>query len=118
MDLSNEVWTSFFTNPGLNPPLSFDGSLNWVLQVSQNEKIKLVCKLLLHAVCYTLWREMNLRLHNSSSRSVQLLIKEIQVLMKANLIGMDRNTSHLPRSATPQTIQESYLSVWFHNFQP
>ncbi|CAN6878269.1 unnamed protein product [Brassica oleracea] len=30
---SSEVWTSFFTYQGLNPPLSFDDSLNWVLQL-------------------------------------------------------------------------------------
>ncbi|CAG7897096.1 unnamed protein product, partial [Brassica rapa] len=51
--LSREVWTSFFTYQGLNPPHSFNGSLSWVSQASQNGKIKLICKLLLHAVCYT-----------------------------------------------------------------
>ncbi|KAG2242137.1 hypothetical protein Bca52824_096021 [Brassica carinata] len=116
--ISREVWTSFFAYQSLNPPLSFDGSLNWVLQASPNKRVKLVCKLLLHAVCYTLWQERNLRLHNSSSRSVHLLIRDVQMVMKAKLIGIDRSTSQIQRSARPQISQESYLSVWFQYFQP
>ncbi|KAL0788341.1 hypothetical protein Bca101_004587 [Brassica carinata] len=112
--ISREVWTSFFAYQSLNPPLSFDGSLNWVLQASPNKRVKLVCKLLLHAVCYT---QMNLRLHNSSSRSVHLLIRDGQMVMKAKIIGIDRSTSQIQRSTRPQISQESYLSVWFQYFQ-
>ncbi|CAN6828582.1 unnamed protein product, partial [Brassica oleracea] len=60
----------------------------------------------------------NLRLHNSSSRSVHLLIRDVQMVMKAKLIGIDRSTSQIQRSARPQISQESYLSVWFQYFQP
>ncbi|CAN7118593.1 unnamed protein product, partial [Brassica rapa subsp. narinosa] len=48
-----------------------------------------LCKILLHAVCYILWRERNLRLHNSSSRSVQLLIREIQVVKENYILGIE-----------------------------
>ncbi|CAN7050239.1 unnamed protein product [Brassica oleracea var. botrytis] len=105
----------FFTHPTLHPPHSFDGILTWVLTAS-HPKVKFICKLLLQAVCYVLWRERNLRLHNSTSRSAHLLIKEIQVIMKAKLIGMDR----IPVQPTQrsQSFQESHLVTWFTYFQP
>ncbi|CAG7883619.1 unnamed protein product, partial [Brassica rapa] len=40
-------------------------------------------------ICYILWRERNLRLHNSSSRSVQLLIREIQVVKENYILGIE-----------------------------
>ncbi|CDY23586.1 BnaC05g40080D [Brassica napus] len=74
------------------------------------------CLVSAEAVCYVLWRERNLRLHNSTSRSAHLLIKEIQVIMKAKLIGMDR----IPVQPTQrsQSFQESHLVTWFTYFQP
>ncbi|CDY08871.1 BnaC08g11010D [Brassica napus] len=111
-----EVWTSFFTHPTLHPPHSFDGILTWVLTASPHPKVKFICKLLLQAVCYVLWRERNLRLHNSTSRSAHLLIKEIQVIMKAKLIGMDRRP--VQPTQRSQSFQESHLVTWFTYFQP
>ena len=115
---SNQVWTSFFTYHSLTPPHSFDGSINWVMTASPNGKVKTICKLLLQAVIYAIWRERNLRLHTSANRPVQLLIRETQVIMKAKLIGMDRLSAQNLRSPQSQTTQESYLAVWFHYFQP
>lgn len=74
---SAEGWNSFFTHLALSPPVFFDDIVRWVHRSSRNQKLKTICKLIFQGVVYFLWKEMNTRLHSSSSKPTQLLVKEI-----------------------------------------
>ncbi|VVB10400.1 unnamed protein product [Arabis nemorensis] len=71
-----------------------------VSKVSAYPKATVICKLLLQAIVYKLWRERNTRLHTSVSKSADCLIKEDQVLMRQKLAGLDKKATS-PSSSTP-----------------
>lgn len=87
---SSEVWNSFFTHQALSPPSLFVDIVRWVRSSTNNGKLKTICNLILQAVVYFIWKERNARLHTSSSKPAQLLVKEIQVLLRAKLYSLDR----------------------------
>lgn len=115
---SSEVWQSFFSHEALSPPSLFVDIVSWVRSSFQNGNLKSICKLILHAVVYCLWRERNARLHTLISKSAPVLIKEIQVIIRAKLAGVDRKALLRRTSSTiQQSVRETYLSTWFRFFQ-
>lgn len=116
---SSEVWSSFFTHPDLSPPALFEDLVVWVRSPFRIKKLGSICKIIFQAVVYGLWRERNSRLHSSSTKPAQLLVKEIQLLIRAKLAGLDRllirNRSSLD-SSSPVAL-ETYLALWFRFFQ-
>lgn len=115
---SQEVWVSFFNTTSFTPPTDFEATVGWLPTSSSNAKVKSICTLLVQAVLYVLWKERNLRLHTSTNRPSQLLAKEIKVLVKAKLIGLDRNflLSSARRSLGSTSGNETYLHLWFGHF--
>lgn len=87
-----EIWRSFFAHPVFNLPQSIDDRCH---SPTGNGKVNSICMLLVQAITYCLWRERNARLHGSSNKPVHVLIKEINLLLRAKLFGMDRATSPL-----------------------
>lgn len=80
-------------------------------------KIRTICKLLVQATFYVIWNERNKRLHTSVARHPQLIIKEIQVILKAKLYGLDQNVGSKRRIPSPSSNpRDRYLHQWFHNF--
>lgn len=65
-------------------------------------------------------KRKNSRLHTSASKPSHLLIKEVKVLLKAKLIGLDRTvpTSRAQRAQKITTRSETYLQLWFLHFDP
>lgn len=86
---ADEVWSSFFTHHSLSSPLDFDDIVNWVKSASRNNKLYIICKLVLQGTIYELWRERNTRLHLSSSKSSNQLSREIRQLIRSKLAGFD-----------------------------
>ena len=115
---SQEVWTEFFSAPAFSPPADFEGIISWLPSAAGNSKVKDICYLLVQAILYVLWKERNLRLHTSTSKPSHILVKEVKVLIKAKLFGLDRTRS----SSRPQRLQhsaahlETYLLLWFRHF--
>ena len=72
--------------------------------------------LIFQAVVYCLWRERNSRLHTAVLKPAQIRIKDVQLLWRAKLAGLDRpfqlNTVGLS-SASSSWQHQSYLSCWF-----
>lgn len=114
---SAEVWNSFFTHQALSPPVLFNDIVRWVHHASRIQKLKTICKLIFQAVVYFLWKERNSRLHSSTSKPTQLLVKEIQILLRAKLISLDRVTASTNQiiSSAPVSLSDSltYISTWF-----
>lgn len=87
---SSIVWKSFFSHHSIRPPVSFQDIVTWIRSGSLRDNNRVICKLLLQAVVYSLWKERNSRLHDAPPRTYQVLIKEIQLIMRAKLAGLDR----------------------------
>lgn len=110
---SKTLWLEFFGHFTPTPSSSFSAFLNWIKNPTTNRKLNAICKLVCHALVYNIWRERNSRLHSSSLRSETQLKREIQLLLRRRLAGLDRG--QLTSSAV--TTQDTYLSLWFAYFQ-
>lgn len=114
---SRSIWDSFFTQRNFNQPYTFDEVIRWVHHSTPPGKIRTICKLLVQATFYVIWNERNKRLHTSVARHPHLIIKEIQVILKAKLYGMDQNVESTGRISTPTpNLRDRYLHHWFQNF--
>ncbi|CAA7028664.1 unnamed protein product [Microthlaspi erraticum] len=99
--------------------MSFDLIVNWVKANNLHHNPKLICKLLFQAAVYYIWRERNSRLHSSSPKTSQSLVKEIQLLMRAKLAGLDRAliTKRALSPGTPPASTQTLLYSWFELLQ-
>ncbi|CAL9222660.1 unnamed protein product, partial [Arabidopsis halleri] len=61
------------------------------------------------ASVYFIWKEQNLRIHSGNSRSPALLIKEIQLIIRARL-------DPLSRKQNSSLLGTSLLCTWFRLF--
>ncbi|CAG7862679.1 unnamed protein product, partial [Brassica rapa] len=114
---SQELWRLAFSGSGFNPPMLFDDVLEWLRANPSNKRIRLICKLLFQAVVYVIWRERNTRLHNSTSRSIPTLLKEVHLLIRVKLFGLDRNASPPQLRSASVSPSTTYLQLWFGRFQ-
>ncbi|KAF8083965.1 hypothetical protein N665_0742s0014 [Sinapis alba] len=113
------IWLAFFRHSAFTPPMSFDTVQSWVTSSSPNSKLKQIYHFIFHAVVYCVWKERNSRLHNGTPKLEHVLVKEIQVLLRARLSGLDsssRLTSSLGTAS--QNSSQSYISIWFQFIQP
>lgn len=110
----SQVLLSDFFAP-FNPPTSssFSSLLIWIKSPATNRKLIAICKIVFHALVYYIWMERNTRLHSSSIRSEIQIKREIQLLLRRRLAGLDRAAA----SSSTSPNQETYLSLWFANFQ-
>ncbi|KAL0726214.1 hypothetical protein Bca4012_022307 [Brassica carinata] len=115
---SLQVWNTFFSRTNLNPPVTFEAAVSWIRSCSANVRVRTICNLLLHAVCYVLWKERNARYHTSVRRPAQMLIKDIQLILRAKLYGLDRNSQTSASIQSLSSSQESYIHAWFRCFHP
>ncbi|CAA7049602.1 unnamed protein product [Microthlaspi erraticum] len=112
---SAQVWSSFFSHRSLSPPSSFVDIVSWIRSNNLPPKLKLICKLIFQAAVYYIWKERNARLHSPIVKVSQSLVKEIQLLLRAKLAGLDRSlTSNVLSSSSSQ---QSYLCTWFEFIQ-
>lgn len=91
--------------------------LEWLRANPSNKRIRLICKLFFQAVVYVIWRERDTRLHNSTSRSIPTLLKEVHLLIRAKLFGLDRNASPPQLRSASVSPSTTYLQLWFGRFQ-
>lgn len=104
------IWSFFTLRTYLTPPGQFMDCLIWIQTASRNKNLSLIIKLLFQACIYSIWRERNRRLHSSNLRSTDVLIKEIQVIIRAKLDPLSREQHCIPPAV-------SLLSSWFSFFQ-
>lgn len=111
------VWNTFFTHHTLSPHVLLIDIVRWVRSASRHGKLTMICKLMLQTVIYYLWREKNARLHTAISKPAQLLVKDINVLLRAKLIGLDRFEDSVSQRSLMSTITSTdsltYFSFWF-----
>ncbi|CAA7055335.1 unnamed protein product [Microthlaspi erraticum] len=116
---AKEVWTDFFGHHTFTLPSSIEEVVEWSDSPSRQKKVNIICKLLVQAIVYSIWRERNARLHTSMSKPVHILVKEIQLLLRTKLFGLDRSIAPSSSSVSSAFGQEdSFLSTWFGLFQP
>ncbi|KAL0874846.1 hypothetical protein Bca101_024551 [Brassica carinata] len=113
---SLEFWNLAFSQSTFTPPNTFENVLSWVRIATSNQKLRSICKMVFQATVYLLWRERNTRLHKAVSRPVSVLLKEMNLLLRAKLYGLDQIASPIVPSNRPRA--PSYLHLWFENFQP
>lgn len=116
-NFARQVWNFFFSYSRLNLPTSLDTVLAWVRKASSNTKLNVICKLVLQAAISELWRERNVRLHNSVSKSTDRVIRDIQTLMRQKLAGLDKRVCVTQVKTTSSTTDLSYLYLWFGYIQ-
>lgn len=109
----HQIWNAFFSHPRLNPPSTLDATAVWVRTTSTNVKLIVIYKLLLQATIYEIWKERNVRLHKSVSKSSNRVVRDIQAIMRQKLAGLDRpdTYSHPPVTSSPYTLLSLAL-VW------
>ena len=116
---SLDFWNGVFATAPHSPPSTFEHCLIWFRSVSADAKLKIIFKIIFQAVVYLLWKERNSRIHNSVSRSVNSLLKELHLILRAKLLGMDRKDYLLrPTTQSISTDSVTYLQHWFRYFQP
>lgn len=108
-EFSSEIWTFFTMRTNLNPPPRFMDCLLWLQTASRDKHVSLIIKLLFQASIYSIWQERNARIHSSISKPAAVLIKEIQLTLRARLDPLSR----VPRS---QSSPVSVLAAWFSMF--
>lgn len=110
---SSQVYNQLFIHHNFNPSENLVDSVSWVIRSSTSRKVKTICLFTLQAIIYELWRERNSRIHSNSTRPYQTVTKEIQIILKKKLYGLDR----LGRGVQVPSTESSYLSSWFGFFQ-
>lgn len=118
---SLEVWDSFFNHQDLPLPNSLDEIVLWCKSPTTNVKVNTICLLLVQAIVYCLWRERNSRIHTTITKPSNAITKEIQVLLRAKLFGLDRASNQIrfvpPTDASSSSTNGSFLQNWFRYFQ-
>ena len=87
---SSEIWGFFTRASRLSPPSQFVQVLLWLLTATRDRNLSLIIKLIYQASVYFIWRERNLRIHSNIMRPAHLIIKEIQLVIKARLDPLSR----------------------------
>lgn len=115
---SQGVWADFFGRSSFSLPDSIENIVIWSDSPSPLRKVNIICKILIQAIVYCLWRERNSRLHTSTAKPVLVLIKEIQTLLRAKLFGLDRSLRTLGSTSNPSINdgENSFLHYWFSLF--
>lgn len=89
---STEVWSSFFTHSALIPPPIFADVISWLKSITSTRKIKAIVKLIFQRCIYFLWRERNSRIHSSVLKPLHVTQREIQMQIRARLLGLDQES--------------------------
>ncbi|XP_018435427.2 uncharacterized protein LOC108807663 [Raphanus sativus] len=116
---STQLWQGILSQSGLTPPPppDFLSVRQWIHNVTQDQKLRTILDLIFQAVTYFIWRERNGRLHQSPSKTPDLIVNEILLLMRAKVAALDRKNT--PQSATLITQTSiSFLGTWFRFIQP
>lgn len=106
------LWIYLFAHFVLQPTPIFTTFLNWIKKPTTNRKLNAICKLVFHVLVYFIWRECNSRLHSALVHTETQLKREIHLLLRRRLAGLDRTSI-----ITSNTTHETYLYLWFANFQ-
>ncbi|CAA7062573.1 unnamed protein product [Microthlaspi erraticum] len=116
---SEEIWRRLFHHHTFSLPGSLMEIVLWCRSASGNSKVNTISLLLVQAIVYCLWKERNARLHTSTAKTADVIIKEIHLLLRAKLFGLDRETSSQSRpvGSSSSSQQTSFLSTWFTFFQ-
>ncbi|KAG5402776.1 hypothetical protein IGI04_008895 [Brassica rapa subsp. trilocularis] len=99
------VWNLLLARVQMAYPSTLQQIVHWLLNVTVRPR----------GAIYFIWRERNSRLHSGVNKPATQIVKEIQVQIRAKLLGMDKeiSLSYQVRSRT----QESFISTWFNQFQ-
>src|SRR5690606_18495737 len=92
---SLEFWNTLFAQTPMSPPHDFELCLIWLRSSSTDAKLKIMCKIIFQAAVYLLWKERNTRIHTSTSRPVISMVKELQLILRAKLHGLDQKVTFL-----------------------
>lgn len=114
---SKEIWDGFFGRSAFTLPVSIEEIIQRSDSPSPHKKVNTICKLLIQAIVYCLWRERNARLHTPNVKAVHVLIKEIQLLLRAKLFSLDRSSPASSLAAQLIGREDSFLLTWFRLFQ-
>lgn len=112
---SSTVWRVMLSNLRLPFPTRLAEIVPWLISSPMHKKIKIILKLVFQAVVYFIWRERNSCLHPGPHKPPSLIVKEIQLQVRAKLLGLDRD--RITTIASQRRNELSFLSTWFDRFQ-
>ena len=96
-------------------PSTLQQIVHWLLNVTVRPRVRAILKLVFQGAIYFFWRERNSRLHSGVNKPATQIVKEIQLQVRAKLLGLDREKPS--SSQVPTRSQESFISTWFDRFQ-
>lgn len=101
----------------MNPPLSFEDVEAWLRSSALCRELKPLVLLIFQAVIYFLWKERNSWFHNSLSKPSQVVIKEIQLQIRARLLGLERERLSTSHSVTTAASRHTRTRTYHHKLR-
>lgn len=117
-EFSRSVWSSLLRRSTMQHPTRLHDIIIWLSSPQITGKFRIILHLIFQATIYHLWKERNSRLHTSTSRPSNMILKDILLHLRSKLCALDREELTMPRPITsiePQ--QPSYLHIWFDRIQ-
>ncbi|KAF8081654.1 hypothetical protein N665_0872s0001 [Sinapis alba] len=108
------AWNMMLSRVRLTYPVSLHAIILWLTNAPVRGKLKVILKLVFQALVYFIWKERNSRLHSGVHKPEDQIVKEVQLQIRAKLLGLDREKTATSRSSQRQS--ESYISTWFESF--
>ncbi|CAN7030206.1 unnamed protein product [Brassica oleracea var. botrytis] len=112
---STAVWNLLLSSVRITYPSTLQQIVQWLVNVSARPRFRAILKLVFQGAVYFIWRERNSRLHSGVNKPATQIAKEIQLQVRAKLLGLDKENSST--SQVPARAQESFISTWFDRFQ-
>ncbi|KAL9830078.1 hypothetical protein AtNW77_Chr3g0185621 [Arabidopsis thaliana] len=106
---AREVWNYFTSRAHVSPPHLFGDGVRWLKNPCHDKNVTMILRIAHQASVYTLWKERNSRLHNTTSRPAAGIILEIKALIRCHLDPLSR-AQRLGHQGT------SFLATWFGLF--
>ncbi|WZZ52774.1 hypothetical protein YC2023_052881 [Brassica napus] len=108
----NVISLLFFSQSSLSPPSVFPDVVDWVRTVTSSKKVKAIIKLIFQACIYFLWLERNSRLHSAMLKPSHVIQREIQLQIRARLLGLDRESYKALATHLSQTFEDFSEDSW------
>ncbi|OAP04261.1 hypothetical protein AXX17_AT3G27760 [Arabidopsis thaliana] len=109
LHFAREVWNYFTSRAHVSPPHLFGDGVRWLKNPCHDKNVTMILRIAHQASVYTLWKERNSRLHNTTSRPAAGIILEIKALIRCHLDPLSR-AQRLGHQGT------SFLATWFGLF--
>ncbi|KAJ4874638.1 Uncharacterized protein Rs2_39656 [Raphanus sativus] len=118
-EYSFSVWKGLLSRSGIRHPQTLqDIILPWLSSSQITGKIRTILHLIFQASIYHLLKERNARIYANTSRSSNMIMKDVLMQLRTKLYSLDRKDTATQRSLATTAYQNpTYLYIWFDRIQ-